>query len=468
MKEIKLNMKENYKYEIIKKLVDTDGNKLRAAKKLKLSTRTINRLVKKYKERGKSAFQHGNHGKMPATTLDPSLSSYIILLYNNKYQGFNHTHFKELLEERENITISYTALRNLLIKNNMYSPRIRKVTRKNIKKKEVENRKENINQTKEDIDIIVSREIALEDAHPRQEKPKYFGEIIEMDGSIHEWFGGYKTTLHLAIDKCTNPIVGGFFDKHETLYGYYNVFKQILSNYGIPVQFNTDNRTVFNYEKLNESKRTSEKDVLTQFGYACKTLGVSIETSSVAQSKGLIERTNGTFQDRFINEMRIDGITNIDDANKYLQEIFIPRFNKRFSLDYTKFQSVMEAKPTEEFINYTLAVMTPRVVDSGSSIKYMNNYYQIYENDFLKCFNKGQKCLVIKAFDNQLFVSVEEKLYELRLLNKHKLVSDFDIEVIDTPKKKNKYIPPMSHPWKHSSFVAHQEKTKNSRTYTEY
>ncbi len=418
MKEIKLNMNEQNKYEVIKNLVDKKGNKKRAALKLGCSIRTINRLVIKYKERGKSAFQHGNHGKVPTRALDKTLSDSIILLYTVKYHGFNHTHFMDMLEEREGIKISYTALRNLLVRNDLYSPKIRKITRKEIKKREIAARKENKKLDDQTIDEIATNEIALEDAHPRQEKPKNFGEVVEMDGSFHLWFGDTKTTLHLAIDKCTNTILGGYFDKNETLFGYYNVFSQILSNYGIPVQFNTDNRTVFNYEKLNESKKTSDKDVLTQFGYACKTLGVSIETSSVPQTKGLIERTNGTFQDRFINEMRLDGINNIKDAITYLLETFIPRFNKKFSLNYTKFPSVMESKPDKNFINYTLAILSTRIIDSGCSIKFKNNYYQLYDKGSLVCFAKGTNCLVIEAFDNQLLASVNEKVYELRLLNK--------------------------------------------------
>ena len=148
----------------------------------------------------------------------------------------------------------------------------------------------------EQINTLVNHEVALEDSHPRGEKPKYFGETIEQDGSIHMWFGGIKTCLHLVIDKVTSTIVVAYFDKQETLNGYYHAFHQILTNYGIPYKFLTDNRTVFNYMSLNPDKRTSEKDVLTQYGYACKQLGVEIETTSVSQAKGLIERTNGTFQ----------------------------------------------------------------------------------------------------------------------------------------------------------------------------
>ena len=286
-----------------------------------------------------------------------------------------------------------------------------------------------------------------------------------MDGSSHLWFGEKKSCLHLATDKATNNIVGGYFDWQETLNGYYHVFHQILVNYGIPNQFKTDNRTVFNYNRLNEDKRTSDKDVLTQFGYACKQLGVDIDTTSVSQAKGLIERDNGTFQDRLINELKLNNITSIDKANEYLINIFIPKFNKKFALDYKKFESVYEASPSLEKINYTLAVLTPRKIDNGNSIKYKNQYYQPYENNQLKCFRAKTECLVIKAFNGELLVTIDEKIYELRKLETHKKYSEEFDAVPEVEKEKKKYIPPMTHPWKLASFKKQLEKAHTQRIY---
>ena len=286
-----------------------------------------------------------------------------------------------------------------------------------------------------------------------------------MDGSSHLWFGDKKSCLHLATDKATNHIVGAYFDWQETLKGYYNIFYQILVNYGIPNQFKTDNRTVFNYNRLNEDKRTSDKDVLTQFGYACKQLGVSIDTSSVSQAKALVERDNGTFQGRLINELRLNNITTIEAANEYLIKVFVPKFNAKFALDYKKFESVYETSPSPEKINYTLAVLTPRKIDNGNSIKYKNQYYQPYENNMLKCFRPKTECLVIKAFNGELLVTIGEKIYELKKLETHKKYSEeFDIQP-EPKKEKKKYIPPMTHPWKLSSFKKQLEKAHTQRVY---
>lgn len=465
MRKVELRMKEQEKYNVIKELVDRNGNKNRAAMKLGLSIRQINRLIIIYKEKGKSGFVHGNRGNIPTKALDKSISEDIILLYKTKYQDFNFNHFKEYLEEEENIKVSYNFIYKHLTKAGILSPKARRKTKKEFKKQQLlKEKKINLAMSNEQMETIINHEISLEDAHPRGEKPKYFGEIIEQDGSIHLWFGDKKTCLHLAIDKATSTIVGAYFDKEETLNGYYHVLEQILTNYGIPYKFLTDNRTVFNYMSLNPDKRTSDKDVLTQYGYACKQLGISLTTTSVSQAKGLIERTNGTFQGRLVNELKLNGIYTIEQANKYLIEVFVPKFNKKFAMDYKKFPSVFEASPNKEKINYILSVLTPRKIDNGNAVKFKNNYYQPYLNGQLKCFMPKTECLVIESFNGDLLVTIDECVYELRPLSRNERFSK-EFNEIEEIKEKKKYIPPMSHPWRLSSFKKQIEKSHINHVY---
>ena len=465
MRKVELRMNELQKYEVIKELVDHNGNKNRAAKKLGVSRRQIDRLIIKYKEKGKAGFVHGNRTRKPINALDKSISEDIILLYKGKYQGWNFFHFKDFLKKNENIDVSYNFIYKTLSKEEILSPKARKKTkRRHAKQKLLKEKKITLAMSEEQIEAAINHEIALEDSHPRCEKPKYFGELIEQDGSIHVWFGNIKSCLHLAIDKATSTIVGAYFDNQETLNGYYHVLYQILTNYGIPYKFFTDNRTVFNYVSLNPDKRTSEKDVLTQYGYACKQLGIELETSSVSQSKGLVERTNGTFQGRLVNELKLNGITTIEEANKYLLEVFVPDFNQRFAMNYKKFKSVFEATPSKEKINYTLAVLSPRKIDNGNSIKYYGKYYQPYLNNELKCFLPKTECLVIKAYNGDLLVTIDEQVLELRELSRNaKFSKEFNEEA--EVKEVKKYIPPMSHPWKLASFKKQMQKAHTNHVY---
>jgi hypothetical protein len=252
--------------------------------------------------------------------------------------------------------------------------------------------------------------------------------MIQMDASEYVWFGNVKAHLHIAVDDATGTLVGAWFDPQETLNGYYHVLHQILNQYGIPYQFFTDNRTVFEYKQKNDSN--VEKDTFTQFGYAYKQLGIDIRTSSVPQSKGRVERMNGTLQSRLPIELRLNGISSIEEANEF-QKSYLKKFNKRFALPIDNIKSVFETQPDTEKINLTLAVLSSRKIDNGSCLKYHNNYYLPVGCSGLAVHHrKGTSAMVIKAFDLA--------------------------KLLCEPKKK--YIPPMSHPWKQASFERYMKK----------
>ena len=193
-------------------------------------------------------------------------------------------------------------------------------------------------------------------------------------------------------------------------------------------------------------------------------LGVDLETTSVSQAKGLIERDNGTFQGRLIQELRLNNITTIQQANNYLLNTFVPNFNKKFAVDYQKFETVFEQSPSQEKINYTLAVLTPRKIDNGNSIKYYGKYYQPYLNNELKCFLPKTECLVIKAFDGDLLVSIGEQILQLKELSRNEKFSK-NFDQVEEVKEKKKYIPPMSHPYKLESFLKQMAKAHNNHKY---
>lgn len=189
-----------------------------------------------------------------------------------------------------------------------------------------------------------------------------------MDASVYVWFGDVKAYLHLDVDDCTGRIVGSYFTPQETLKGYYNVFHQILT-YGIPACFYTDRRTVFEYKRKGSS--SLEKDTFTQFGYACKQLGVEIKTTSIPEAKGRVERMFSTLKSRLPIELRLAGVTTLEQANEFLTT-YIETFNAKFALAFNHNQSVFETQPNHEKINLTLAVITNRTIDNGHSIRFDN------------------------------------------------------------------------------------------------
>ena len=459
IRKVILTMDENHKYEIIKKLVDSNGNKKTAALKIGCSDRHINRLIKGYNEKGKAFFVHGNRGRQPAITLPTDTKQLILDLYRTKYYDCNLTHYSELLAENENIKVSVSTIASILRKEYILSPKANRATKKAVKKelKALQSK----TKSKKKAAIIQSSILDLEDSHPRRPRCAYFGEMLQMDASLHPWFGEAKSQLHIAVDDATGHIVGAYFDEQETLNGYYHVFHQVLSNYGIPYQFFTDNRTVFEYKKKHQTD--VEKDTFTQFGYACKQLGVDIRTSSVAQAKGRVERMFGTLQSRLPVELRLKGITSIKEANEFLNS-YIKKFNKQFARPIDSIKSVFETQPDNDKINLTLAVLSSRKIDNGSCLKYQNKYYLPVNSQGIAVHHrKGTTALVIKTFNGDLYSCIGEQIYALEVLPDHKPSSKaFDLATIpDVPKKK--YIPPMSHPWKQASFERYA-KSQSHRT----
>lgn len=442
-------MDEQKKYEVIKHLVDNDGNKDRAAMTLGITKRQVNRLIKAYKEKGKAAFLHGNRGRKPATTTAPETRQDVVDLYRTKYYDANFTHFTELLQKHEGISLSPSTVASILEASGILSPRVTKAKRKRIKK-QLEAEKQAA-KTKKEADQIQANLVAVEDAHSRRPRCAYFGELVQMDASPYEWFGTEKTSLHIAVDDATGRIVGGYFDTQETLSGYYHVYRHILLRYGIPYKFFTDRRTVFTYKKKNSPD--IGEDTCTQFAYACKQLGTQIEYSSVPQAKGRVERMFETLQSRLPVEMRLAGVTDLKAANEFLER-YINEFNSRFALPSDGIKSVFEAQPSEEKINLILAVLTERTVDSGHSIQFNKRYYRMLDERGMQVhYRKGTKVMVIQAFDGSLYCSVNDKdVYALDEIPERASKSkEFDTDAVQE-KPKKRVIPPMNHPWRNKAF----------------
>lgn len=283
-----------------------------------------------------------------------------------------------------------------------------------------------------------------ENIHPIRPRRRFFGELIQIDGSIHLWFGKTKYTLHAAIDDATSQVVGAYFDKEETLFGYYSTFKQILENYGIPQEFYSDRRTIFEFKHLNEDQKSIEKDTFTQFTRCCNQLGVEIHTTSVSQAKGRIERLFNTFQDRLISEMRLADVQTVEEANLFLTN-YVKKHNVKFALPIDYNLSLFAPSPSERDINLYLSVEYRRVIDNGSTFSFKNQRLQIVdENGIIIGLPPKTKIKVYETFDKQLLVLYKNDVFSV-------IKSTFVKEEHEKMPRKI-YIPPANHPWRRLLF----------------
>lgn len=450
MRKIELTMNEQTKYEMVKQFVDNgERNIKRLSIKLNCSLKTAYNYVAKYKANGKEAFSHGNHKHKPTTTIDESISNKIIEIYTKISidTNVNFRHFRLILERDYDINVSYTFLHKLLSTNSFYSPKCKKSTRSKRNKLIKQKLNENKKLTKLEEAIVADHLLDSSLAHPRKERSKYFGELLQMDASVHKWFGNQKTYLHAALDDCTGMIVGAYFDYQETLNGYYHITKQFLSKYGIPAQILTDNRTVFNYNK--NGKGSLERDTFTQYGFMCHRLGIALQTSSIAQVKGRVERLFQTLQSRLITELSLANIENIADANDFLLS-YVDQFNNEFSLPYNNtinaFENQLEGYDLDEY----LAVVSHRKVDSGAVIKYQNKYYKFFNDKGVQVFPCYKTdCLVIKKFNGEIVAMLEQNVYHLEEFENHRKDSLFEPEI---KKERKVYRPGLNHPYKKKFF----------------
>ena len=446
-----LNDQEKNKFTIIKKLENGEITRKEAADELKISLRQVDRLRINYRNYGEKGFIHKNKGKIPVNKLNRNLIDKLENLYLEKHYDFNFEHFYE-----EHVfgkfDISYDVMLKRFTKDDIISPLAHKKTIKLYKDKMNEVIKEDDSNIKEEkVELFKSRIIEAEKAHPRRSSNLYaFGQEVQMDACNKMWFGGIPSFLHLAVDKATKKVLFGWFEYEEITRGYYVLLFNMLINYGIPQKIKADNRSTFS---ANNAKNKGKKVFMTQFGKVCEQLDIVLHTTSVSTAKANVERANKTFKDRLIAELRYEGITDIDEANKYLNEVFIPKINKRFSYAIDKKTSLMrENTYTEEELKLIISERKEKIIDNASCISYNHNYYipiDLETGEIIN-FQKGTKCTLIIDYDGEYIGEIQDYYYKMLELENRDSVMKKESEITDSKieKEHHKYIPPKNHPWR--------------------
>lgn len=381
---MELNEKEQKKYEVIEKVVNNEITKKEAEEILNLSRKQINRLIIVFNTKGKEGFIHKNRGKSNSNKKDFKLINKLEELYLTEYYDYNFQAFYEEIEERYDI--SYSTMYTSFLKDDIISPlaskKINKLYNKRMEEaisKTSENKKLD-NLLKNKMELYKTRKIEAERAYIRRSSNLYsFGQEVQMDACFKIWFGNIVSALHLAVDKASKKVLFGWFEYEELTRGYFILLFHIIINYGIPEKIKADNRSSFS---ANNNKK-KDKFNTTQFGKICEYLGIILETSSNAVSKANVERENGTFKNRLIAELRHENITEIDEANKYLNKVFIPKMNKKFSYDIDEKNSKMKKNDyTEEQLNLIISEKYERIIDNASTISFLGKYYIPVDSEY--------------------------------------------------------------------------------------
>ena len=388
------------------------------ARLLGITKRYANKLRQKLKAEGGGCLANKNKGKQRKWRTDERAEEKIAALYATKHDGFNWTHFMEKLNGSENIKIGYRPLYRMLTPAGFASPKARK-----------ENRTDN--------------------ARPVRERRGAFGELLQIDASIHPWFkgSGLKYALHGAIDDATGTVMGPYFDDEETLSGYYHMLERIIPGHGVPKTLYTDKRTVFTYNRLSDKDKTIENNTNVQFRRCCGQLGAEIITTSVPQAKGRIERLWETLQSRLLNELALNGITNIRDANEYLPR-FEREFNGRFAFDPKGFDSSFAPwGGTREELGCYLSTQHSRVTDNGSSFSLDCSRYRLVDGRSKAVpVPAKSRISVFRTLGGKIIAVYGGEYYETRLATASKKHRIRPVE--SKAENKAKWKPAPDHPWR--------------------
>ena len=337
--------KEMVRLKVAERLVEKEMKVRQAADILMLSTRQVIRIKERVKRFGPGAVIHGNRKRRPINATESKVKDLVVELKKDKYQETNFSHFTELLYERESISLSQPTVHRILTSAGMASPK---------KKKKIR-------------------------AHRYRKRMDCPGAMVQLDASPYDWLGSEELALHGAIDDASGDITGLYLCKEECMKGYFEIVRQMIKEFGIPVSIYNDKHTILVSPKKGklsiEDQLDGKTEPYTQFSAAMEELGVNMIPAGSPQAKGRIERLWGTLQDRLAQEFALNEIKDIDSANDFMKK-YIPKFNARFSV-IPKGGSVFRKLASGINIDYILCRKYPRKLDNGSAFSYGGNYYQL-------------------------------------------------------------------------------------------
>ena len=348
MKGLTLTTKEQTRLWIMNGVLERQWTIAEATQLLGTSERHTWRLLAAYRKEGAAALAHRNRGRLPSNATPATVKTHVVTLARERYLGVNHTHFTELLAEREGILLSRSTVRRLLVGAGLPSSRHRQPP-----------------------------------CHRyRRARMPEEGMLVQIDGSHHQWLGkdGPWLTLLLAVDDATGTVPYALFRQQEDTEGYFRLMKGIIQRRGIPMALYSDRYLVFCHSKpSNETGEISiiDKGKPTQFGRAMRELGVTQIFARSPEAKGRIERANGTFQDRLVSELRLAGAATLEEANSILQ-IFLPRFNERFGVPAAQPEPSYRPLDPGLDIDAVLCVKERRRVAKDNTVQYHGQTLQIF------------------------------------------------------------------------------------------
>lgn len=308
MANTRLTNEEREKTTILKLAIAGKITNAYAAKQLRLSVRQVQRTKANIRKVGLSGIVHGLKGKPGNHRILEATKETALSIIKEKYTDFRPTFATEKLQEHHDISLSEETTRRWMIESGLWRARTRKQS-------------------------------TYRSWRPRRE---YFGELQQFDGSYHLWFENrfvdekgnpMEVCLLASIDDATGKITKAVFAANEGVHAVFTFWKEYIEEYGKPLGIYLDK---FSTYKINHKSAVDNSELMTQFQRAMKTIGSALITANSPEAKGRVERLFQTLQDRLVKELQLANINIPEDGNKFLKDIFIPKFNEKFAVEATR------------------------------------------------------------------------------------------------------------------------------------
>src|SRR5713101_450959 len=313
-----------------------------ASELLELSYRQAKRIWARYRGGGAKALQHGNCGRRSNRAYAEKFRTTVLEQVRHRYEEFGPTLAAEHLASDDGLAVPVETLRPWMKQAGLWQrQRRRKPYRR------------------------------------RRERKAHFGELVQMDGSFHEWLeerGPRGCLMHMVDDATTTAL--GRFSEEETTWAAAGVLRRWIERYGVPRALYTDWKNV--YVRLpNAQERRSGEPAVTQFGRMCGKLGIRIIAASAPQAKGRVERAHGTHQERLVKKLRLAGIANYEQANAYLDEHYLAEHNRRYAHAAVASADYHRRRPTARQLDEVFWLEEERVVSEDWVVRYNNRVLQL-------------------------------------------------------------------------------------------
>jgi len=404
---ITMTQEELRRLHIIRQVLDKKLKQTEAAEKVGLSYRQTKRITKRIRKEGDGGIIHRLRGQSSKRKIAAKTRDRVLTLCRGKYKGFGSTLATEKLFEIEKIKLSKETLRNWLIEEGLWQRR-----RKHKK-------------------------------HRRwRERKHYFGEMVQMDGSHHPWFGSEESKCVLMgyIDDATGKKCGWFY-KYEGTLPALDSLKRYIKKHGIPHSIYLDRHSTYKSpKKPTIEDQLNNRESLSQFEKAAKELGIRIIHANSAPAKGRIERSFRTDQDRLVKEMRLRGISTIKEANKFLKSYW-SKHNERFAVKPVKESNLHRPVPEGVDLDAILRKKTEHVLRKDFTIAHDKKLYQILDNVSAK------KVTVEERIDSRMLITYKSQSLKYKTITQRPKKQEKAKKIVAF-KTKKAWTPPTSHPWK--------------------